>query len=112
MKVSISLLFTAYLFNDVQAFAFSVNRQTRVERTLSRSTPEANAVDDYDVTCYIVNEEEIIADGEDPRVVCTGEPEEVCRRYWVVLLYCFFTRPFNRSTYRFFNVNSTLGLME
>lgn len=47
---------------------------------LLRSTPEASSedvVDDYDVTCYIVNEEEMIADGEDPHVICTGEPEEV-----------------------------------
>ena len=34
-------------------------------------------VDDYDVTCYIVNEEEIITDHEKPHVVCTSEPEEV-----------------------------------
>jgi len=33
-------------------------------------------VDDYDVTCYIVNEEEIITDHEKPHVVCTSEPEE------------------------------------
>jgi hypothetical protein len=47
--------------------------------TLVRSAPEpaGEVVDDYDVTCYIVNEEEIIADGEEPHVVCTGEPEEV-----------------------------------
>lgn len=42
-----------------------------------RSTPD-EVVDDYDVTCYIVNEEEMITEGEDPHVVCTGEPEEVC----------------------------------
>lgn len=44
-----------------------------------QSTPEpaGEVVDDYAVTCYIVNEEEIIADGEEPHVVCTGEPEEV-----------------------------------
>lgn len=101
MEVFISLLFAAHLFNDVQAFAFSVNHQTRFERTISRSTPEANAVDDYDVTCYVVNEEEIIADGEEPHVVCTGEPEEVgCGSYYV--LHNSITLPFNRFNTSFF----------
>ena len=87
MEVFIRLLFAAHLFNDVQAFAFTVNHQTRFERTLSRSTPEANAVDDYDVTCYVVNEDEIIADGEEPHVVCTGEPEEVgCGSFYFITL--------------------------
>jgi pyrimidine deaminase RibD-like protein len=66
--------------------------QTMMARSiLLRSTPEVkgDAVDDYDVTCYIVNEEEIIAEGEQPHVVCTGEPEEVCHLLLVVLFPFF-----------------------
>jgi hypothetical protein len=29
-----------------------------------------------DVTCYVVNDEEITTEGEKPHVVCTSEPEE------------------------------------
>jgi hypothetical protein len=73
------------------AIAFSTNFQTVRHRVFARSTrcsqlkstPENKVegseeiVEDYDVSCYIVNEEEMIADGEKPHVVCTGEPEEV-----------------------------------
>jgi hypothetical protein len=31
---------------------------------------------DDDVTCYVVNDEEITTEGEKPHVVCTSEPEE------------------------------------
>mgnify|MGYP006173795751 CR=1 FL=1 len=34
------------------------------------------AIDDDDVTCYVVNDEEIATEGEKPHVVCTSEPEE------------------------------------
>jgi hypothetical protein len=65
------------------AIAFSTNFQTVRHRSQLKSTPENKVegseeiVEDYDVSCYIVNEEEMIADGEKPHVVCTGEPEEV-----------------------------------
>ena len=41
------------------------------------ATETEEVVDDYDVTCYVVNDEEIITEGEKPHVVCTSEPEEV-----------------------------------
>lgn len=33
--------------------------------------------EDYDVTCYVVNDEEIVTEGEKPHVVCTSEPDDV-----------------------------------
>ena len=34
-------------------------------------------VDDYDVTCFVVNDEEIITEEAKSHVVCTSEPDEV-----------------------------------
>ena len=34
-----------------------------------------------DVTCYIVNDEEIVNEGEKPHVVCTSEPDDVSTAY-------------------------------
>ncbi|KAL3782984.1 hypothetical protein HJC23_003140 [Cyclotella cryptica] len=42
----------------------------------NKSESSDDAIADYDVSCFIVNEEEILADGEKPHVVCTAEPEE------------------------------------
>jgi len=81
MKLFICLLFTC--LSKAKAFSIhsrSTHQSNMARSILLRSTPEASSedvVDDYDVTCYIVNEEEMIADGEDPHVICTGEPEEV-----------------------------------
>ena len=76
--------------------AFSINQmkssyhaRARTETQFQlRSTPSeaSTEVDDYDVTCYIVNEEEIITDGEDPHVVCTAEPEEVCHPHVCIII--------------------------
>ena len=47
-------------------------------------TTEAEETDD--VTCFIVNEEEIISEGEKPHVVCTSEPDDVSLLH--ALLHC------------------------
>ena len=41
-------------------------------------TESSDDVDD--VTCYVVNDEDIITEGEKPHVVCTSEPDDVS--YW------------------------------
>ncbi|KAL7502173.1 hypothetical protein ACHAWX_000479 [Stephanocyclus meneghinianus] len=81
-------LLLIFLFTDVRAFSIwsasyrsSVATRwsilSKIASTLeSESQSSDEAEDDYDVACYIVNEEEIIADGEKPHVVCTSEPEE------------------------------------
>ncbi|KAL7515011.1 hypothetical protein ACHAXN_012861 [Cyclotella atomus] len=76
MKLSISLLLTC--LSSANSFSVTSRNQIMSRSILVQSTPEpaGEVVDDYAVTCYIVNEEEIIADGEEPHVVCTGEPEE------------------------------------
>ena len=106
MKLSVGVLFASSSCLSM-ANAFFVIRVTsphqaktrsRAERQfLLRSTPpEASTkVDDYDVTCYIVNEEEIITDGEDPHVVCTAEPEEVRHPH----VYLYFTFAYWKSNY-------------
>ena len=82
-------LLLIFLFTEVRAFSIrtvpyrsgvatrrSILSQIK-STSESKSQSSDEAVDDYDVTCFIVNEEEIIADGEKPHVVCTSEPEEV-----------------------------------
>ena len=51
----------------------------RTKVSLQQSTEDAIAAaeDTDDVTCFIVNDEEIITEGEKPHVVCTSEPEDV-----------------------------------
>mmetsp|Transcript_41655 Transcript_41655/g.71313 ORF Transcript_41655/g.71313 Transcript_41655/m.71313 type:complete len:133 (+) Transcript_41655:187-585(+) len=42
-----------------------------------RSSPESAVEEDTDdVTCYVVNDEEIVTEGEKPHVVCTSEPDD------------------------------------
>lgn len=58
----------------------SAQRESRYAPLFSSpesATETEEVVDDYDVTCYVVNDEEIITEGEKPHVVCTSEPEEV-----------------------------------
>eukprot|EP00584_Thalassiosira_punctigera_P004057 CAMPEP_0172526624 /NCGR_PEP_ID=MMETSP1067-20121228/1485_1 /TAXON_ID=265564 ORGANISM="Thalassiosira punctigera, Strain Tpunct2005C2" /NCGR_SAMPLE_ID=MMETSP1067 /ASSEMBLY_ACC=CAM_ASM_000444 /LENGTH=129 /DNA_ID=CAMNT_0013310163 /DNA_START=9 /DNA_END=398 /DNA_ORIENTATION=- len=42
------------------------------------ATTDAAVEDDADddVTCYVVNDEEIVTEGEKPHVVCTSEPDD------------------------------------
>ena len=79
----------------VNVAAFSTILSTPISRTILpssalRSSTESAAatdevVDDYDVTCYVVNDEEIITEGEKPHVVCTSEPEDVSH---VIMYFC------------------------
>lgn len=63
---------------------------TVVLRSSETSTTTAPAtegeVDDYDVTCYITNDEEVVIEGEKPHVVCTSEPDDV--RYNIYIVMC------------------------
>jgi hypothetical protein len=49
----------------------------RTKVALQQSPENAIAEDTDDVTCFIVNDEEIITEGEKPHVVCTSEPDDV-----------------------------------
>lgn len=55
--------------------AYDPPRRTQV--SLRQSTENVTAEDTDDVTCFIVNDEEIITEGEKPHVVCTSEPDDV-----------------------------------
>ncbi|KAL9187726.1 hypothetical protein ACHAXT_006104 [Thalassiosira profunda] len=44
-------------------------------RLSADSVAEASE-DTDDVTCYVVNDEEIVTEGEKPHVVCTSEPDD------------------------------------
>eukprot|EP00985_Skeletonema_marinoi_P005058 scaffold2188_cov106-Skeletonema_marinoi.AAC.2 len=48
----------------------------RTKVALQQSPENAIAEDTDDVTCFIVNDEEIITEGEKPHVVCTSEPDD------------------------------------
>ncbi|KAL7433807.1 hypothetical protein ACHAXM_003746 [Skeletonema potamos] len=54
--------------------AYDPPRRTQV--SLRQSTENVTAEDTDDVTCFIVNDEEIITEGEKPHVVCTSEPDD------------------------------------
>ena len=55
-----------------------------LQQSTENTTTEAEETDD--VTCFIVNEEEIISEGEKPHVVCTSEPDDVSLLH--ALLHC------------------------
>ena len=78
--------------------AFSTMSPTRLS---ARSTPAlrsstedvVDSIEDTDdVTCYVVNDEEIIEEGAKPNVVCTSEPDDVSRHYLIhvciVRMFC------------------------
>ena len=57
--------------------AYDFPRRTQVSLRQSTENVTAETEDTDDVTCYIVNDEEIITEGEKPHVVCTSEPDDV-----------------------------------
>ena len=61
-----------------------VLRSSETSTTTAPATTEGE-VDDYDVTCYITNDEEVVTEGEKPHVVCTSEPDDV--RYKIYMFY-------------------------
>jgi len=61
---------------QISRAAYNVLRtKVSLEQSTENATTEAEDTDD--VTCFIVNDEEIINEGEKPHVVCTSEPEDV-----------------------------------
>ncbi len=60
--------------------AYDVPR-TKVSLQQSTENSTAQAEDTDDVTCFIVNDEEIITENEKPHVVCTSEPDDVSLLY-------------------------------
>mmetsp|Transcript_11546 Transcript_11546/g.16564 ORF Transcript_11546/g.16564 Transcript_11546/m.16564 type:complete len:109 (+) Transcript_11546:51-377(+) len=55
--------------------------RTKVSLQQSTENSTAQAEDTDDVTCFIVNDEEIITEKEKPHVVCTSEPDDVSLLY-------------------------------
>ena len=61
---------------QISRAAYDVPRsKVSLQQSTENTTTEAEETDD--VTCFIVNEEEIISEGEKPHVVCTSEPDDV-----------------------------------
>mmetsp|Transcript_20613 Transcript_20613/g.37248 ORF Transcript_20613/g.37248 Transcript_20613/m.37248 type:complete len:124 (+) Transcript_20613:178-549(+) len=67
---------------EVSAFSTTHNPlsvQTKRLSPMLRSSAESvvdTSEDTDDVTCFVVNDEEIITEGEKPHVVCTSEPDD------------------------------------
>ncbi len=84
--ISLILICVVYLSIDATAFSttthYSSARLSPSLMPLSSESAKVVSADvivdeiDDDVTCYVVNDEEIITEGEKPHVVCTSEPEE------------------------------------
>lgn len=85
----ISLILICVVYLSIDATAFSTTTHYSSARLSSPSlmplssetakvVPADAIVDEIndDVTCYVVNDEEITTEGEKPHVVCTSEPEE------------------------------------
>lgn len=85
----ISLILICVVYLSIDATAFSTTTHYSSARLSSPSlmplssetakvVPADTIVDeiDDDVTCYVVNDEEITTEGVKPHVVCTSEPEE------------------------------------
>ena len=87
----ISLILICVVYLSIDATAFSTTTHYSSARLSSPSLMPLSSetakkvvpadvvvdeIDDDDVTCYVVNDEEITTEGEKPHVVCTSEPEE------------------------------------
>ena len=80
-----SLLVLAAVTNEAEGFllvsrsrllASLPKSSTVVRRQTAADTETADEADTEDVTCYVVNDEDIIENAADPQVVCTSEPDE------------------------------------
>ena len=65
---------------QISRAAYDVPR-TKVSLQQSTENSTTQAEDTDDVTCFIVNDEEIITENEKPHVVCTSEPDDVSLLY-------------------------------
>lgn len=80
MSPIIAIIIYLVVLLVIDVAAFSTRRMSASSSTSSRlfSSPvktSANEDNDEDVTCYVTNDEEIVTEGEKPKVVCTSEPE-------------------------------------
>jgi hypothetical protein len=84
----IPLILTCAVFIVIDATAFSTTphlsarmRSSPSLMPLGSETAKIVAADvvadeiDNDVTCYVVNDVEVVTEGQKPHVVCTSEPE-------------------------------------
>jgi hypothetical protein len=67
----------AFSTNSLPSISRGAYDVPRTKVALQQSPENAIAEDTDDVTCFIVNDEEIITEGEKPHVVCTSEPDDV-----------------------------------
>ena len=71
---------------QISRFDYDVPR-TKVSLQQSTDNATAKAEDTDDVTCFIVNDEEIITENEKPHVVCTSEPDDVSLLHALEIMY-------------------------
>jgi len=77
----------AFSTNSLPSISRAAYDVPRTKVALQQSPENAIAEDTDDVTCFIVNDEEIITEGEKPHVVCTSEPDDVSLMH--ALLYAY-----------------------
>mmetsp|Transcript_1078 Transcript_1078/g.2518 ORF Transcript_1078/g.2518 Transcript_1078/m.2518 type:complete len:127 (+) Transcript_1078:172-552(+) len=80
-----SLLVLAAVTKEVEAFlligrsrllASPPSFSTVCRQTAAADAETAEDAETEDVTCYVVNDEEMIEENADPQVVCTSEPDD------------------------------------
>lgn len=86
MSPLIAIICLVLLVINVTAFSTRMSASSSTSSRLISSSVKTSAMDtfnvvinednDEDVTCYVTNDEEIVTEGEKPKVVCTSEPEE------------------------------------
>jgi hypothetical protein len=79
-----SAAFCAMTSSSILKIFMSVSDVPRAKVSLRQTTENVGTNEDTDdVTCYIVNDEEIITEGEKPHVVCTSEPDDVSQYFFL-----------------------------
>lgn len=85
VSTDVTTAFTATKNHVVVVSPLSTMRTTTTilrssaETSVSDGTTTASSSEDPDtddVTCFVVNDEEIVTEGEKPHVVCTAEPDD------------------------------------
>lgn len=77
ISFQLSIGFTFQAAQLICPHRINVPSNTLPSSKMTEAQGEDDFVEDYDVTCYVVNDEEIVMEGEKPHVVCTSEPEDV-----------------------------------
>eukprot|EP00580_Thalassiosira_gravida_P000467 CAMPEP_0201598806 /NCGR_PEP_ID=MMETSP0492-20130828/500_1 /ASSEMBLY_ACC=CAM_ASM_000837 /TAXON_ID=420259 /ORGANISM="Thalassiosira gravida, Strain GMp14c1" /LENGTH=143 /DNA_ID=CAMNT_0048061285 /DNA_START=109 /DNA_END=540 /DNA_ORIENTATION=+ len=87
VSIDVATAFTTAKHHAVAAAVVSPLPTMRTTTMILRSSAETSVTDGSttaagssedtdDVTCFVVNDEEIATEGEDPHVVCTAEPDD------------------------------------